>query len=59
MASQSQLEDSLIAVIKALEYAEKLLAAQPPPMLMEGEASYHTFLRELKVYIEQAKRELS
>ena len=61
MASQRQLEDSLVAVIKALEYVEKALASQPPPLLTggaEGEASYFTLLRELGQYLEQAKREL-
>ncbi|MCZ6821892.1 MAG: hypothetical protein O7F10_02960 [Deltaproteobacteria bacterium] len=61
MASKTQLEDSLVAVIKALEYVERALALQPPPILtegVEGEASYFTLLRELNQYLEQAKREL-
>ncbi len=61
MASQRQLEDSLVAVIKALEYVERALALQPPPVLTEGaggEASYFTLLRELSQYLEQAKRVL-
>ena len=58
MASQRQLEDSLVAVIKALEYVEKALSLQPPPVLGAGEASYFTLLRELNQYLEQAKRQL-
>ncbi len=58
MASRTQLEDSMVAVIKALEYVEKMLEAQPPPVLVETETSYSTLLRELRAYIEQAKREL-
>ncbi len=61
MASKTQVEDSLVAVIKALEYVERALALQPPPILtegVEGEASYFTLLRELNQYLEQAKREL-
>ncbi len=58
MASKTQVEDSLVAVIKALEYVERALALQPPPVLGAGEASYFTLLRELNQYLEQAKREL-
>ncbi len=61
MASQKKLEESLVAVIKALEYVERALAIQPPPVLTEGvggEASYFTLLRELNQYLEQAKRQL-
>ncbi len=58
MASQRQLEDSLVAVIKALEYVEQALSLQPPPVLGEGESSYFTLLRELNQYLEQAKRQL-
>jgi hypothetical protein len=61
MASQKKLEESLVAVIKALEYVERALASQPPPLLTggaEGEASYFTLLRELSQYLEQAKRVL-
>ncbi len=59
MASQRKLDDSLVAVIKALEYVEKIIAAQPPPMPVDGEVPYSTLFRELKQYIEQAKRELA
>ncbi len=59
MASQTKLEDSLVAVIKALEYVEKIIAAQPPPMPVDDEVPYWTLFRELKQYIEQAKRELA
>ncbi len=58
MASQKKLEESLVAVIKALEYVEKALSLQPPPVLGEGESSYFTLLRELNQYLEQAKRQL-
>ncbi len=58
MASQKKLEESLVAVIKALEYVEKALSLQPPPVLGAGEASYFTLLRELNQYLEQAKRQL-
>ena len=60
MNSEDPVENSLVAVIMALEYVEMILAAQPPPpMLAEGEVSHWTLLRELKHYVEQAKRELS
>ncbi len=58
MASQKKLEESLVAVIKALEYVERALAIQPPPVLGEGGTSYFTLLRELNQYLEQAKRQL-
>ena len=60
MNSEDPVENSLVAVIKALEYVEMILAAQPPPPILgEGEVSHWTLLRELKQYVEQAKRELS
>jgi len=59
MASSKKVEESLVSVIKALEYLEKLVSAQPPPMAVDGEIPYWTLIRELKTYIEQAKRDLN